>query len=140
MTPETKLVRTSLAEMQADWERWRDDNESQPGVVYDPDVGVIPDEELNLVDIPEIQDFSRALPLDEFLVQRRARRIREINGKREWLNSCGVWQEFPTEEELREMPPVSKNAKPVWVGPVDGFLELHRKQREAHNRGDDETR
>ena len=28
------------------------------------------------------------------------------------------------------MPPLSKHAKPVWCGPIQGFLELRRKQRE----------
>lgn len=61
--------------------------------------------------------------------------IREIDGKREWLNMRGVWQEYPSAEELREMPPLKKGAVPVWQGPIEGFLELRRKQRkERKNR------
>ena len=48
-----------------------------------------------------------------------------------WVNYAGKWQDWPNEESLRLMPPLSENTKPIWQGPIGGFLTLRRKQREA---------
>ena len=51
-----------------------------------------------------------------------------------WVNQRGVYQKWPSKESLRLVPPLSKNAKPVWHGPIQGFLELRRQQREERKR------
>ena len=55
--------------------------------------------------------------------------LRENNGKREWRNSRGVWQEFTTEQELRDMPPVPSGTPPVAVG-IESFLKQRRELRD----------
>jgi hypothetical protein len=103
------------------------------------------DESIDYTDAPEMKHpvLLWSGPYSEFLKQQRLLReqsepqrnspmpkIREINGTREWLNSRGVWQGFPSEEELREMPPVKTGIPPVAVG-LENFLRKRRKRSEA---------